>query len=734
MKQHLYVTLTFILLLLSPSSYPQSPTYGDCQIFPSDSIFNTKITNAPVHQNSDRWLKSVGKGVRVHPDFGGGLYRGKEIGIPINYTDSQTPRYPVKFRYDRESDQLPYPLPDFVKIEGGAYGDGDRHLISFDTDECKLYELFHVFRRESGDWVAGSGAVFDLSKNKLRKRGWTSADAAGLPIYPFLVKYDEVKSGRIDHALRFTLKVTNRKYIWPATHFASRQNNNNLPPMGMRLRLKHGVDISKFSAPAQIIATALKEYGMILADNGGDFYISGEPNDHWDNNQLRDLKKLTTEDFEVVDTSYLMISPGSAATLLSSYEQESALDTAKVEKKANTKPKNKAKYITQFFVSNNGDDNNDGSSTSPWRTLQHAADLAAPGDYINVEKGIYKPFSIRKSGEPSKPITFYADNATIDGYLGSARDGIEIKSANHITIKGFNIRNAKRAGISAVTCSDITIEWNQITDSKVWGIFTGFCSNLNIGHNVTKNSQQEHGIYVSNTSQNISVYNNKTFLNNGAGIQFNADKNMGKEGIIKNAKIYNNLIYQNGRRGGSALNLDGVQNSKIFNNLLYDNHATGIALFKGDAGDGSRFNDIVHNTIVMPDTGRWCALFKNGSSNNRFMNNVCVSFHHFRGAISIDDSSKEGLVSDYNAFTPRFTRDGGSSVMNFIEWQQYSGQDSNSVKVANINQLFDYNIRNFTPLSSGPLIKNGWMLEEYDQDLYKKARPTRPDIGAINYN
>ncbi|MDA8621514.1 right-handed parallel beta-helix repeat-containing protein [Psychrosphaera sp.] len=728
--------LIFALLFAAYSS-------ATCQIFPADNIWNVKITDAPVHTMSDRWLRAIGKGVKVHPDFGDGRYRGKDIGIPVNYTDSQTPRFPVKFRYDRESDHVEYPIPEFVKIEGGAYGTGDRHIISLDRDECKLYELFHAFRGEGGDWVAGSGAVFDLNSNDLRKLGWTSADAAGLPIYPFLVKYEEVQTGRIEHALRFTVKVTNRKYIWPATHFASRENNNNLPPMGMRLRLKNDIDISGFSPSAKVVAQALKEYGMILADNGGALYISGAPNDNWDNNKLRDLKQLTTEHFDVVDASYLMISADSAATSLSSYQKEQYLKEKQLQGNQSANelqnepkkgpPKNKAKYVTQFFVSNSGDDYNDGTDGSPWKTLQHAANMAAPGDYINVKKGTYKPFTIRNSGEENKAITFYADRAVIEGYAGSNRDGIAIKKANHIRISGFVVKNAKRAGVSATSCSDVQIEWNEVVDSGVWGIFTGFCSNLTIRHNSTSKSKKEHGIYVSNTSKNIKIYNNKSFLNHGAGIHLNGDESMGGEGLIKNAEIYNNYVHHNGKRGGSAINLDGVQYSTVYNNILYDNHATGIALFQGDGSDGSSNNQIVHNTIVMPKTGRWCVLFKSYSVNNTFKNNVCVSEHAYRGAISIDDTSLTGFQSDYNAFTPRFTLDGGESVLSFNEWQAFSNNDANSIVIENIDTLFDYAYRLFKPYSNSPLINKGARLVGFDYDFKKEKRSQSPDIGALNH-
>ena len=701
---------------------------NNCSIFPESNIWNQDITNAPVHKSSVTWLNAIGKGVKVHPDFGSKRYKNRAAGIPVNYTNNNTKKHAVLFKYKSESDLVEYPIPVRAKIEGGANGDGDRHIISFDTDQCILYELFHVYQRESGQWTAGSGAVFNLNSNNLRPDKWTSADAAGLPIFPGLVRYDEVESGAINHALRFTARTTNREYLWPARHFASRHNNPNLPPMGMRLRLKQSVDISSFSPQAKIIATALKKYGMILADNGGPLFISGEPNENWSNWGLKDLKKLVTNDFEAIDTGSLQVHPDSATTdPLELYEKDPSPTT-----KNRKYYKNKAKYYTNFYVSPYGHDSYDGTNERPWKTLQHAANLAAPGDTINVEKGNYSPFKISVSGTKNKPITFSSDGAVIDAFQGSTRDGIEIKNAKHITIRGFEVHHANRAGISAITCSDITLEWNKLVKNQHWGIFTGFCSNLTINNNIASESVKEHGIYVSNTSENITVHNNITFSNHAAGIQLNGDKNMGGIGIITNAHIYNNLIYYNGKAGGAALNMDGVQYSKVYNNILYDNYATGIGLFKGDGGDGSKYNQVIHNTIVMPKDGRWCALFKVNSSFNKFKNNVCVSYHSYRGAISIDESSLIGFESNYNAFTTRFTLNGGESVMSLKEWQSYTQNDKNSQTVESIDKLFNYIFKDFKPYIDSPLSNNGVWLEKFTTDYNQKLRTKPVDIGAIN--
>jgi len=721
---------TFFIILIYLFNTQALAQASNCQVFPKSNIWNTKIINTPVHKESLTWLNSIGKGVKLHPDFSAKNYRGKEFGIPVNFANNNTRKHRIQFKYKKESDTLLYPIPKFVKIEGGPYSKGDRHIITLDEDHCILYELFNAHRRESGKWTADSGAIFDLKSNNLRTERWTSADAAGLPILPGLVRYKEVKTGVINHALRFTSPTTNRKYLWPARHFASRHENPNLPPMGMRLRLKQSINISDFSPQAKTIAVALKTYGMILSDNGGALFLSGEPNKNWNNWGLKDLKKLISDNFEVVDTSFLQVHKNSATTDKNEIYKPTL--TKQTEPLINNKYKNKAKYYSQFYVSPYGHDSFDGTNKRPWKTLQHAADLAEPGDTINVEKGSYSPFKITRSGSKGNPITFSGDNAYIDAFKGNHRDGIEIRKAKYITIKGFEIHHANRAGISAVTCSNITIEWNKLIKNNVWGIFTGFCSNLIIRENIAAHSVKQHGIYVSNTSSNILIHNNVTHSNNAAGIQLNADKSMGGDGIITNANIYNNLIYYNGNAGGSALNLDGVQNSKIYNNILYDNYATGIALFKGDASDGSKYNKIFHNTVIMPKDGRWCVLFKNNSSHNLFMNNVCVSQHSYRGALSIDDSSLIGFKSDYNAYTPIFTLDDSHSTISLNDWQMITKNDKNSFAVKNINKLFDYTFKDFEPSNNGPLYNKGIYNREFGFDFNGKTRENHSDIGALN--
>jgi len=269
--------------------------------FPADNPWNRDISRDPVDPNSDAIVASIGLDKRLHPDFGT-VWQGAPSGIPYVVVDGKQPRVPVRFEYADESDPGPYPIPPDAPIEGGPNAKGDRHVLVIERDSWKLYETFSSYPQDGGKtWKAGSGAVFDLNSNKLRPAGWTSADAAGLPVFPGLVRYDEVMEQQaIHHALRFTVTRSRRAYVPPATHFASRNTDANLPPMGMRVRLKAGVDISKFPPLAQVILTALKRYGMMVADNGGDWFLSGAPDPRWNDEQIATLKRIRGRDFEVV--------------------------------------------------------------------------------------------------------------------------------------------------------------------------------------------------------------------------------------------------------------------------------------------------------------------------------------------------------------------------------------------------------------------------------------------------
>lgn len=272
--------------------------------FPDDSPWNTPVDKLPVDAKSHVFIKSIGANKPLHPDFGA-PHEGVPLGIPYVIVEGTQPKVPLTFEYADESDPGPYPIPADAPIEGGPEADGDRHVLVLDRDNLKLYEVFNAFPEGKG-WRAVGGAIFDLKSNKSRPAGWTSADAAGLPIFPGLVRYDEVIDKKeIRHALRFTVAKTQQAYVSPASHWASESKDASLPPMGLRVRLKADYDISGFPEAAQVILRCLKTYGMILADNGSDWFISGAPDDRWDNEALGALKRVKGADLEVVQMGEL---------------------------------------------------------------------------------------------------------------------------------------------------------------------------------------------------------------------------------------------------------------------------------------------------------------------------------------------------------------------------------------------------------------------------------------------
>ena len=293
-----------ILLLVYGSASAQ--TIGSCPVFPANNIWNTAIDQMPVRPDSATLVNTIGAAKPLHPDFGSGLYDGGPIGIPYVLVANQA-RVPVRFTYASESDPGPYPIPANAPIEGGSNSSGDRHVLVVDQGGCMLYELWSAYPQSDGSWNAGSGAIFDLRSNQLRPDTWTSADAAGLPVLPGLLRYDEVLVGEIKHAIRFTAPQTRNQYVWPARHYASSLTAAAYPPMGQRFRLRADFDVSKFSAANQVILRALKKYGIILADNGSSWYLSGSPDSRWNNDDLHALAGITGSAFEAVDVSQLMV-------------------------------------------------------------------------------------------------------------------------------------------------------------------------------------------------------------------------------------------------------------------------------------------------------------------------------------------------------------------------------------------------------------------------------------------
>ena len=283
---------------LAAGQYPFGTTTGGCKVFPADNPWNENISKLPVSPLSGAYVASIGSG-DLHPDFGSNL----TYGIPYAVVPRSQAKVPIHFTaYGSQSDKGPYPIPPGAPVEGGAGSSGDRHVLVVQAGACKLYELYDAHPNADGSWDAGSGAVFNLRSDKLRPDGWTSADAAGLPIFAGLIRYSEIQRGVINHAIRFTAPSTQEGFIHPATHFASSSTDPNLPPMGLRLRLKASFDISHFPRVARIILRAMKKYGLILADNGSPWYFQGATDPRWNDDQLDTLKSVPGSAFEAVQT------------------------------------------------------------------------------------------------------------------------------------------------------------------------------------------------------------------------------------------------------------------------------------------------------------------------------------------------------------------------------------------------------------------------------------------------
>jgi hypothetical protein len=288
-------------LSLAASSNAGTRPRKSCPIFPANNPLNQDISHAPLDPNSTGYITSIGVGGFLHPDFG----TNPGYGIPYTVVGPHQPKVPIKFTaYGEESDRGPYPIPPNAPVEGAGEA-GDRHVLVLQQGSCKLYELYDAQRAGAG-WEAESGAVFNLRSNALRPDGWTSADAAGLPIMPLLVRYDEVRAGHIDHALRMTVERTQKGFIHPATHYASNSADPALPPMGLRLRLNAGFSLSAYHGQALVILRALKRYGLIVADNGSNWYITGAPDRRWNDADLDQLKRVPGSAFQAVRTGPIL--------------------------------------------------------------------------------------------------------------------------------------------------------------------------------------------------------------------------------------------------------------------------------------------------------------------------------------------------------------------------------------------------------------------------------------------
>ena len=284
-----------------------------CPVFPADNYWHADVRGLAVHRRSASWLSHMSPGGRLHPDFGPSYgEQAVPYGIPVTIVDGDHPKVDVAFDYDDESDDVGYPFGSDTRIEGGRSADGDRHAIVVDRSTCRLYETWSTYRRADGRWTAGSGATWRLKSNRLRPQGWTSSDAAGLPILPGLLRYPEVRAGRVDHAIRFTTNVTDRKHVWPARHDAGSVSDPAYPPMGARFRLKASFPVKGYRADTSTVLRALKRYGLVLADNGSPWYFQGTADERWPSGLLDQLKSIPASAFEAVDTAPMRVRPGSA--------------------------------------------------------------------------------------------------------------------------------------------------------------------------------------------------------------------------------------------------------------------------------------------------------------------------------------------------------------------------------------------------------------------------------------
>lgn len=335
-----------------------------------------------------------------------------------------------------------------------------------------------------------------------------------------------------------------------------------------------------------------------------------------------------------------------------------------------------------YYVSNDGNDSWPGTSPgSAFATLQHAADICTPGDSILTMDGWYAGFDLRSGGSESAPVVFATtgDNAWIDRENPVTADGINLEGADWVVIDGYNLTGLPGNGIRVVLSDHVTVRNCFCDNCYERGIFTGFADWVTIEYNECQESIDEHGIYHSNSGDHPVIRYNICHHNNGCGIHMNGDESSGGDGIISDAEVYGNIIYENGNAGGSGINCDGVVESRIYNNLLYMNHSSGISLFRIDGATGSHHVQVYNNLIVQPEDGRWGININNGSNCATLLNNIVLSAHVYRGSISIEPSSLEGFQSDYNLIEDRLSTDGGDTVITLDEWQALGYGESSAV-------------------------------------------------------
>ena len=393
----------------------------------------------------------------------------------------------------------------------------------------------------------------------------------------------------------------------------------------------------------------------------------------------------------------------------------------------------------EFYVDPTGSNGTVGSAALPWQTLQHAANQVGPGDRVIVHPGNYVGFHLTTSGTSGSPIEFLAQpGAFVNQRNVTTPDGINLEGVSYVTIDGFEVADMPRAGVRAVGTSNnlaqfVTVRNVHAHDNFKWGIFTGFVDDLLIEQNETSGSEDEHGIYVSNSGDRPTIRNNEIWGNHGNGIHMNGDASLGNDGVISDALVSGNRIYDNGLGGGSGINMDGVQNSRIENNLIYDTHASGISIFRTDGGAPSTGNVVVNNSIHVASEGRWALNIQNASTGNTVLNNLLLNEHSFRGALDISANSLAGLTSDHNIVISRFTTDDSASVLTLSQWQALTGGDAHS-SVASPSQLFvDWTTGDYHLLDNAPAVDAGTSLLAPTVDLENRPRPSGEgfDIGAL---
>lgn len=394
-----------------------------------------------------------------------------------------------------------------------------------------------------------------------------------------------------------------------------------------------------------------------------------------------------------------------------------------------------------YYISNSGNNSNSGlSQQNAFKTLQHVSNLVTAGDSVIIVAGTYTGFYHTKSGTALQRIVFKAQSgAIINAPNATTSDGINLEGSSYVTIEGFEINGVPRAGIRSVINEGVIIRNNKCDQNGVWGILTGFSENIIIENNECSRSVQQHGIYFSNSADNPIIRNNTCWGNSDCGIHMNGDVSLGGDGIISNALVEKNIIYDNGVGGGSGINCDGVQNSTIQNNLLYNNHASGISLYMIDGGAPASGNVIVNNTILQPSDGRWALNVSDGSTNNKVFNNIFYSTHSFRGSISVDAASLQGFKSNNNILTNRMSNDGGNSNMTLAQWQQQTNADSNSVIAVPAALFVNVGANNYHLLANSVAVNAGkssyYNVTAPLTDIENNLRPqgSATDIGAYEF-